>query len=516
MAIVRSARTNVKIKLFFLESDEFNLLHAVTDVMTLFNIQTADGGVSLNHHDLEQLCQGTVLIRNVVTESSEVCLSTEVFFRSENGSIQSIITQHSGTNENEDVQAGLKRLVKLNLLTALRKITGYNPGPWGILRGVRPSKIVHSLLDRGKTKPEIVTKLISDYAVELSKAELITDIALRQRSFLSAAGQAQRKVSVYIGIPYCPSRCLYCSFPANVLPADGQVTSFLSALQRDIQAAEALIRNYDLEVETVYIGGGTPTSLNSADFAWLLQCTKHSFVTAATREFTVEAGRPDSITDAKIATMCKYGVTRVSVNPQSMQQKTLKHIGRNHTIHDIINLFHKIRHAGIPVINMDVIVGLPGENEDDIADTMQQIAELWPDNVTIHTLALKRGSQLRTNLAEHIIPNEQITQNMLAIATEFAAKMQMKPYYLYRQKYMSGNLENIGYAKPGTECLYNIQIMEERQTIIGIGPAATTKAVDVNTWSLRNCFNAKDVTSYINRLGHYLEQRYRLLAELFA
>jgi oxygen-independent coproporphyrinogen-3 oxidase len=347
---------------------------------------------------------------------------------------------------------------------------------------------------------------------------LLTDIAVRQRPFLARPqSQLNKLVSVYIGIPFCPSRCLYCSFPAYVLPKDRQsVVAFIEALHVDMKDAAAEIALHGLSVQNVYIGGGTPTSLDEGDFLTLLETVRQLFVGEETVEFTVEAGRPDSINRAKIAAMEQSGVTRISVNPQSMQEKTLKLIGRMHSVQDIINIFGEIRQTGQFIVNMDLIAGLPGETEMDFQDTLEQIRRLQPDNLTVHTLAMKKGSRLSLSPSLYVLPDRQQTVGMLRRAADFAYSMNMQPYYLYRQKHMTGNLENIGYAMPGRECLYNIQVMEERQTIIGIGLTATTKAVDTRTMHLERCYNPKDLATYIRDIGKYCKLRRGLLSKLFA
>jgi oxygen-independent coproporphyrinogen-3 oxidase len=278
-------------------------------------------------------------------------------------------------------------------------------------------------------------------------------------------------------------------------------------------AARESLSRYGLSVQSIYIGGGTPTSLKLADLDALLARTVTLFAGEAT-EFTVEAGRPDSLDDAKIELLAGYGVTRVSVNPQTMQQKTLKLIGRMHSVQDIICVFGKIRMVKIPVVNMDVIAGLPGENAEDMADTLRQIAALKPVNLTVHTLALKRGSRLSESVEAYEAPDAATTAEMLALADQTARNLGMQPYFLYRQKKMAGNLENVGYSLPGKECIYNIQVIDERQTILGIGPAATTKVVE--PCGLTNYYQPKDISTYINSLPDRLQKRNALLAAALA
>jgi oxygen-independent coproporphyrinogen-3 oxidase len=501
----------VKIDGYFLPADDAGLAGAVADAAALFSLPTA--GV-LAAGDLEAaLPAGAIFIRNTATSGTVTTVITEVFFRRESGEFGCLTRRDQAAGE--DAPAAAQRLVRLNLLALLRQITGRDPGPWGILRGVRPIKIVHRMLDAALTTAEAAAQLTAKYAVDSGKAQLLAAIAGRQRPFLHAGAAGRHLVSVYVGVPYCPSRCLYCSFPANVLPADrNAVAAFLNALEADIAAAAALLVRHGLAAETVYIGGGTPTCLDEADFARLLELAGHAFTSGATREFTVEAGRPDSLTDGKVAAMAAAGVTRVSVNPQTMRDKTLKLIGRNHTVRDIIVMFRKIRSAGIPVVNMDVIAGLPGETAADMAATMDGIAALAPDNLTVHTLAIKRGSRLAAGPIDAALPGDAETAAMVAVAAAAAGRMGLVPYYLYRQKYMTGNLENVGYARPGTECIYNIQIIEERQTVIGVGPAAGTKAVR-DVFRLDSCYNPKDVATYIGNIDHYIRRRDALVAALF-
>jgi oxygen-independent coproporphyrinogen-3 oxidase len=373
-------------------------------------------------------------------------------------------------------------------------------------------------MDEGKDNSTIIKHLIDDYCLGKEKACLLSDIAIRQRKFIPTIDNPSKNtVSIYVGIPFCPSKCLYCSFPSYVLPDDRkQIDIFLEALTRDIEDMADFIDRHALLVQNVYIGGGTPTSLKGNDFSWLINKVKDAFITDFTREYTVEAGRPDSIDDEQIDIMTRNNVTRVSVNPQTMQQKTLKHIGRKHTIQDIIDVFYKIRRAGIPIINMDVIAGLPGETTQDMKSTMEQLSLLNPDNLTVHTLAIKKGSVLKDHFAEYHLPNAVETRNMLHIAADYAEKLQMKPYYLYRQKYMTGNMENIGFSKKDKECLYNMQIIEERQTILGMGPAAATKAVNTLNWHLDSFYNPKDLQTYIKHLERYLVGRRKILSELFS
>ena len=334
---------------------------------------------------------------------------------------------------------------------------------------------------------------------------------MRQLPFLARSDV--RSVSVYVGIPFCLSRCLYCSFPSNLLPSEKKLRTFMNVLARDLSAAAEDVRSLGLTVQSIYIGGGTPTSLPNDFFAEMLKMVYNAFYGSNIVEFTVEAGRPDSMTAEKIAAMREHAVTRVSVNPQSMQAKTLERIGRRHTPDDIVRMVHEIRAAFDVHINMDVILGLPGETAEDVARTMAAVTALAPDDITLHALALKRGSNLRLKMeTEHVeLPSDAETQRMSTVAVRAVEEAGYRPYYLYRQGYMSGDLENVGYARANAESIYNIQIMEERQTIIGIGGAATTKVLGIRGDRMRSVFNAKDLVTYLRDIDIYIEKRRALL-----
>lgn len=405
-----------------------------------------------------------------------------------------------------------RRLVCCHVFRSLERITGKKASEWGILVGVRPVKIARTYMEIGFTEEETAAHLQTDYLMSAEKAQAITAIAVKERPFLQSK---KNHISIYIGIPFCPTHCLYCSFPSALLPKDhSQIEAFLHDLKREITATADIIRRYDLVVDTLYIGGGTPTSLSDEDFHDLLTFVKRELPLDGVQEFTVEAGRPDTITPKKIEAMCAHGVTRVSLNPQTMQEKTLKRIGRNHTVRDIIDIFELIRKSSISVINMDVIIGLPGETAADVRDTMAQIAQLDPDNVTIHSLAVKRASPLKEKLVDYPLPSFAEAREMFRIAEEMAGEIGMKPYYLYRQRNIQGNLENVGYAKVGAESIYNIRMIEERQTIIGIGPSSTTKILFRDGKTFQNLLHPKNVAVYGEKLDEYLAERDRLFHDL--
>lgn len=506
MDIVRSVRIKVTPKQYILLKGDGEKVKVVQECLGLFGLSPVDEG-------RVEIDDNTVLVENKTqVKNGNLELTSRIVFLCDE-QLQRLEEVSSCKLEWEECSILEKRLIKKNLHVLMNQVMEKKPSPWGVLRGVRPTKIVHKLLDKGFIKQDIIRKLQDEYAVNFSKAELLVNIAEYQRPFLNSS---PKSISIYIGIPYCPSKCLYCSFPSYVLPASHEVDSFLHALGEEMLATKKLVDRFGLVVENVYIGGGTPTSLDSGHFEQLLSLVQNLFINKFTREYTVEAGRPDSITDKKITLLKEFGVTRVSVNPQSMQKKTLNYIGRMHTVQAIIDVFQKMRQVYIPVINMDLIAGLPGETEADMKNTMEQIIALNPDNLTVHTLALKKGAELKYNRTAKIsLPSEEVTERMLNISREYLAELGLNPYYLYRQKYMTGNFENIGYARKGTECLYNIQIMEERQTIIGHGPGASTKVVNPFSWHLDSCYNPKDVQTYIKYNFKYRQQKIDLLTSFF-
>ena len=435
-----------------------------------------------------------------------------------------IFIKSDSINPLEREGAEIHRLVKKNLYEIFIDNFGKEPAPYGIMHGVRPTKIIHRWIRnnvecRMQNAEFLIERIKSDYLVSDEKARLLTEVALKQIPILKTSDE--KTISVYVGIPFCVTRCLYCSFPSNVLPNDKKISEFMTALKKDIESARNLIDRYNFKVQNIYIGGGTPTALPNIFFAQMMKMIFESFYQKSTIEFTVECGRPDTINFEKIAVMNQCKVNRVSVNPQTMRQRTLDLIGRRHSPSDIINAFNDLRSNGDWLINMDLILGLPGESVDDVKFSIEEVLKLKPDDITIHALALKRGSRLQMNLADDLIdlnklklPSDQIVRDMAIIAEKMIREKNYKPYYLYRQGYMSGQIENVGYCLDGAEGIYNVQIMDERQTIIGVGGAATTKIVDFKNNCLQSVFNAKDLITYIRDVDIYIRKRDDLLEKI--
>ena len=385
--------------------------------------------------------------------------------------------------------------------------------PWGILRGIRPGKLASRMLHAGLVAENVQKQLSSRYGISSDRAALLTDIARRQQPLLSALTKSPRTIAVYISVPFCPSRCLYCSFPSAVKPGREQIRSFLQAIGHDLAAVVKLLTRFNLHVKTIYIGGGTPTVLDDDEFAGLLAVTE-PLLSPSTLEFTVEAGRPDTFSPHKLAAMAAHGVTRISLNPQTMQAQTLKLIGRSHSVQAIYEQMQAVRQSGINCVNMDLIAGLPGEDQAMFADTLQQVLDMQPENLTVHTLALKRKSPLFA-LGEAALAPHDTVEEMVRMAFTAATKAGLHPYYLYRQRYIAGNLENVGYATVGLESLYNVQMMEEWQTVVGVGPSAVTKLVYTPGRQVEHYFMPKDSNYYAASIERLINAREQLLNALY-
>lgn len=393
-----------------------------------------------------------------------------------------------------------KQQIKRPIYEALRALTGYDP-PWGMLTGIRPAKKMNELL-RTMSEADALAYFGQEFDTKPEKARLALSVAKTEQSVL--AGSGAKAASLYIGIPFCPTRCLYCSFASYPLGRyQKRVADYLEALHQELRYLSGLVRDWDLH--TIYIGGGTPTALDEASFDALLQWVAELFPVAGVTEFTVEAGRPDTITFNKLKSMKAHGVSRISINPQTMNDETLALVGREHSAADIKAAFAMAREAGHTNINMDLILGLPGEGAAHVARTMEAVAALSPESVTVHTLAVKRASRLNETFAEYTLPPAPVMEQMLHLAQSRAEEMGMRPYYLYRQKNMVGSFENVGYARPGCESPYNILIMEETQTIFAAGCGAVTKVVEGDR--IDRVFNVKSLEDYIGRIDEMIARK---------
>ena len=407
-----------------------------------------------------------------------------------------------------------KAYVTKRIYEILKEETGRTLA-WGTLTGVRPTKLVMQKMEAGCTEDEVAAFLRDEHFVSEEKISLGIDIAKREKNLLSKLDYKDG-YSLYIGIPFCPSICSYCSFSSSPIALwEDKMDMYLEALCKEITAVARNMKHKKLN--TIYIGGGTPTTLSAKQLDKLLFLVKEEFSFDDLKEFTVEAGRPDSITKEKLEVISSYPVTRISINPQTMQQKTLDIVGRKHTVEDIYKVFEMARELGFDNINMDLIAGLPKEDESDMLDTLSKIEKLHPDSLTVHALAIKRTARL--NQENYEVDMNLCITKMVDDAAKTAKNMGLKPYYLYRQKNIAGNFENVGYAEVDKAGIYNILIMEEKQTIIATGAGSCTKVVLPDKEIMANgklsnivrIENVKDIMEYIERIDEMIDRKGEVL-----
>ncbi|MBQ1367991.1 MAG: coproporphyrinogen dehydrogenase HemZ [Firmicutes bacterium] len=409
----------------------------------------------------------------------------------------------------------LAKICIFRLLTEAQAPWGSKkPLPWGILTGVRPSKIAYAYLEEGKQPYEIVSILKDHYLLREDKAALSAKVAFSERRLM--ASQNGNDISIYVGIPFCPTRCSYCSFISSDARSFRKYSEdYLKMLIREIRAGGEMLKNLPGEgkIRSLYMGGGTPTTLSEEQLRILLEECENAFYLSDLLEVTVEAGRPDTITREKLMALKEAGVGRISINPQTMVQATLDRIGRHHTTEQVEEAFHLAREIGGFIINMDLILGLPGEGLEDVIHTLNKVKELKPDNLTVHTLAVKRSSRMNeVGDGERLLmedPEKMADQidEMITLSAKTAAELGLYPYYMYRQKNMAGNFENVGYSLPGKEGLYNIEIMEERQSIIAFGAGGVSKIYTPDINRIERVPNVKGVEEYIRRIDEMIQRK---------
>ena len=398
--------------------------------------------------------------------------------------------------------AEVKNDFKRRVYDELKLLTGRDL-PWGGLTGIRPTKLILELLEAGQRPVEIAEHMRRVYYLDGEKLSLAISIAQRERQILASLSGPEGW-SLYAGIPFCPSRCSYCSFTSYPIDkAESKVEAYLADLFYELEQSIPLMKG--VVPDTIYIGGGTPTALTAGQLDRLLNQICRLLPADKVKEFTVEAGRPDSITEEKLKVLKSYPVSRISINPQTMQQKTLDAIGRQHSVADFLKAWELARKAGFDNINMDLILGLPGETAADVEDTLEKLMPLAPESLTVHALAIKRAARMER---EELLAIDEAAA-MTRAASTGARQLGLFPYYLYRQKNMAGNLENVGYAKPGKEGLYNILIMEEKQSILAVGAGNISKAVYPDG-RIERADNVKGLEEYHRRMEEMLERKRRL------
>ncbi|WP_416828650.1 coproporphyrinogen III oxidase [Ectobacillus polymachus] len=411
----------------------------------------------------------------------------------------------------------IKNIVSYVYVTVLQNYTGIKQ-PWGILTGIRPTKLFHKKLQGGMPKEAVHKELHESYLISDEKINLMQRIVDRQLSVLPDLYDLKNEVSIYIGIPFCPTKCAYCTFPAYAINGkQGSVNSFLGGLHYEMRQIGAFLKEKGIRITTVYYGGGTPTSITAEEMDMLYEEMYASFPDVENiREVTVEAGRPDTITPEKLNVLKKWNIDRISINPQSYNQETLVAIGRHHTVEETIEKYQLARSMGMNNINMDLIIGLPGEGVDIFQHTLNETEKLMPESLTVHTLSFKRASEMTKNKEKYKVASRQEITEMMHMAEKWTNEHGYGPYYLYRQKNILGNLENVGYSVPGQESIYNIVIMEEVQTIIGLGCGAASKFIHPKTGVITHFANPKDPKSYNEGFKQYTEEKIALLQEMFS
>ncbi|MCJ7857043.1 coproporphyrinogen dehydrogenase HemZ [Lachnospiraceae bacterium NSJ-143] len=435
-----------------------------------------------------------MVVKSVYTENSaEACLFID------GAPVAESVLDHSADISEKDK----KHIIKEAVFNVLSKFTGYTP-KWGMITGVRPAKTASELSAEGLSDREILEYFTGRFRVSEDKAALALKVSRAEKEILEE--NRPEDMSIYIGIPFCPTRCLYCSFTSYPIDRYAKkADEYIAALSRELRFIAENIKGR--RIRSLYIGGGTPTSLSENQFEALIDSVCGNFDTESVEEFTVEAGRPDTITPNKLKAMRKAGVSRISVNPQTMNQKTLDIIGRRHSVEDIKNAFYMARAEGFENINMDLILGLPEEGIEDVENTMLEIESLSPESITVHTLAVKRASRLKENIFSYDLAAADDMDKMINLAAGYAEKMGLEPYYMYRQKAMLGNFENVGYCRRGCQSIYNIEIMEEKQTVIAAGAGGATKLYDPVKNELVRVFNVKSVEDYLARLDEMLVRK---------
>ena len=442
------------------------------------------------------------LLIEIILLKEDRCEATTIISKNEKVISESTSYIKNIDIQNDDEKRILKLGVKQSILQAVSSVNDMKM-PWGVLTGIRPTKIVHELLDKNIESSMIIEILIDQYKLDHEKASLITDIALGERKYIYPLDKD--KYSLYISIPFCPTRCLYCSFPSNDIEKSREfVEIYTEKLVFELIEMSKVMSEKTLD--TVYIGGGTPTAIPVSNLDKIIKTVYEYFGTDA-REFTVEAGRPDTIDLAMLTMLKDNNIKRISINPQTMNEETLKTIGRNHTVEDIVESFNMARKLGFESINMDLIVGLPGEDKIHVEKTMEYIKKLKPENLTVHTMALKRTSKLKKYIDDYDLTDQLHLEDMLNVTKKYAVDMELNPYYMYRQKQILGNFENIGYSLKGHECIYNMLIMEEKQTIIAVGAGATSKFYSPLTGKIERVPNLKDLREYVSRVEEMVEKK---------
>ena len=412
----------------------------------------------------------------------------------------------------KDLSENIKKRVIKKLLYILLKENYINlSDSWGILTGIRPTKIVHRMIDQGLDNQGIINELRENYLLKNDKAELLVEVTEKQREYFLTVDEMYKNAAIYISIPFCPSICTYCTFGSYLLNKNKHLLErYLENLFFEFETVLNKIREEGLIPDKIYVGGGTPSILNEEQLEKLLIKIQNNIKLENVTEFSFEGGRPDTLSTKKFDLLKKYGVNRISINPQIMKDNTLRKLGRTHFSEDIKRSFNEARKTGFEVINMDLIMGIE-ENNQDFFDSLEQIIDLSPENITIHSLAFKRKSAL--NIDDKLIHSQERT-DLFNEGLSRLRKAGYEPYYLYKQKLTAGGQENIGFARDKKFSSYNIQMIEERQSIFGFGVGASSKFVNPRDLTLENVFNPKDLYYYNDKLFEVIKKKTDFIEKL--
>lgn len=471
------------------------------------------------HYEMENICrlffpyekinvtyeqpEGDIIIKTELHQKGEdICISAE-YIQNEN-----VISSEMNIRRVPHIYGYVdetERQMAVLLYILLVKVCGFIP-KWGILTGVRPVKLLRKLIDQAGSEQQALDYFCSNMLVSPEKANLALS-TLKAENEILALNRAN-SFSLYISIPFCPTRCSYCSFVSqSIEQATHLIPGYMTVLIEELRATAQIVKDLGLRLETVYIGGGTPTTLSAGQLQALLSAVNAEFDTGTLREFTVEAGRPDTIDAEKLAVLKAGGVTRISINPQTMNDAILTAIGRKHTAKQIVAAVRMTREAGFDHINMDLIAGLPNDTAEGFQHTLYQTLAFCPESITIHTLSLKRAANMSAEKREELKRQCNEADKMLILASEMLYTKQYQPYYLYRQSRTLGNLENIGWSKKGYEGIYNVLIMDESQTVLAVGAGAVSKLKQFGGNALERIFNYKFPYEYNNRLEETLKRK---------
>lgn len=425
--------------------------------------------------------------------SDGFCAEAEIFYKGKS-------FKGSAKTTKED-KLYITNAVKKSVFYAAKKLSDM-PTPWGISTGIRPAKTARKLMDESVTDEDILAHLKGEYLMEDKKASLAIEVAKKERAILKS--KPENSVSIYVGIPFCPSRCSYCSFISQATEHNKKyIEPYVASLLKEIEYAGRIVNKLNMTVDTVYFGGGTPTAIKPELLGKIIDKLYKDFDLSRIREFTVEAGRPDTFTKEMVDMLARQNVGRISINPQSMHQKTLDLVGRKHHVDDVERAFYLSREAGIDSINADLIAGLPGEDDKMMEYSVSEILRLKPEAVTIHTLYMKRAAGLIDEFERLRFASD--TEKMVDKGAKMLKEAELFPYYMYKQRNTLGNLENVGFAKKGHESLYNVYIMEEVQPILALGAGGSTKMV--SSAAIERVYNPKDAADYVNRIDEVLARK---------